>query len=398
MSTWSPDDQEEVIVLTTKKPTPRWLRILLKALAVLLALALVVAGFFAWRYFSVQQRLKRDLTAVIQEEEHIRSLGGINAISDLLDPKAPYSWRFRYLSSIRERKGRPEPEVLVKSVDYDGVNARVHLTLDGVRQFRHYRLYAGKDWRRAPFVAKGWGYKQTLEDVGGFELVYWDEDKDFAQRLATDLPDLERLLQGLTLTPSSQRIIIIPQELGELVRQGKQADGVILNSPYVDLIAVPPEGVSTEELLRAELAKTILAEARKQTPVISQLPGAVRVQNAIDDVLAWQWAAGDVPDEVIAEWARALKGYWASPVTGLSPELITKLPPDAPDTAARLMMALLLRKEGVDALLALSAALPQAASWDDAYQQAVGKTASQVEQAARAWAAHLDGAPSQGNE
>jgi len=47
MSQWSPEDQEEVLILSTKKPAPRWLRILLKILAVLLALGVIAAGVIA---------------------------------------------------------------------------------------------------------------------------------------------------------------------------------------------------------------------------------------------------------------------------------------------------------------------------------------------------------------
>jgi hypothetical protein len=381
---WSPDDQEEVIVLTTQKPKPRWLRILLILLAVLLGIAVIVAGVVAWQYWSVHQRLQKDLTVVIQEEEHIRSLGGINAVADMLDPRAPDTWRFRYLSSVRARKGRPEPEIQVEQVDYDGFNARVTLLVDGLRQHRHYRLYAGQDWRRSPFTATGWGDKQTIEDAGGFEIIYWDEDETFARSLAADLPALAALMTGAGLLPApGGRVIIIPQELGDLLHPAQRTEGLVLNSPHVDLIDVPPEGLTTEQMLRARLGIRLMADARQNAPASSNLPGAARVQQAIDEVLGWHWAAGQVPDEVVADWAATLDGHWVSPVTGLPPDLIAQLPPDAPDAAARLMMTWLLRQHGPDALLTLSSALPDAANWDDAYQQAAGLTADQVEQAAR---------------
>ena len=384
MSYWSPDDQEEVIVLSTKKPAPRWLRILLIALAVVAGLALIVAAVVGWQYYSVHQRLQKDLTQVIREEEHIRSLGGINALGDILDPRAPRSWRFRYLSSVRARKGHPEPDIQVEKVTYDGINVRVELLVDDLRQYRHYRLYAGKDWRRSPFIAKGWGYKQTIEDAGGMELVYWDEDETFAQSLATDLSVLADWMKAAGLAPAPDgRVIIIPQELGDLLHPAQRTQGLVLNSPHVDLIDVPPEGLTVEQMLRERLGHRILADARQYTLDSSDLSGAVRVQNAIDEVLAWQWAAGDVPDTEVVDWAKILKGHWVSPVTGLPPELIAQLPPDAPDIAARLMMTWLLREKGPDALLTLSAALPDAASWDEVYQQAAGLTAEQVEQAAR---------------
>ena len=388
MSTWSPEDQEEVLVLSTKNPTPRWLKIILKALVVLLALALLVASVVAWRYYAVHQRLKKDLTAVIQEEEHIRSMGGINAVNDMLDPRAPRSWRFRYLSSVRARKGLPEPEIQVESVGYDGINARVELLANGVRQYRHYRLYTGKDWRRAPFVATGWGYKQSIDDAGGFQLIYWDEDAAFAQELADDLPGLTTLMQGLGLTPAVGKLIIIPQELGDLVHPAEKTSGLVINSPHVDLIDAPPPGLTPQQMLRVELGKRIVADARERTPVTSHLPGAARVQNAIDEALAWQWATGDVPDAILAGWANKLKGHWVSPVTGLPPDLITELPPDAPDAAARLMMTWLLRTKGPDALLALSAALPDAAGWDDAYQRIAHISALEVEEAAQSLMKH----------
>jgi len=187
---------------------------------------------------------------------------------------------------------------------------------------------------------------------------------------------------GLTPAPDG-RVIIIPQELGDLLHPAQRTQGLVLNSPHVDLIDVPPEGLTVEQMLRERLGHRILADARQYTLDSSDLSGAVRVQNAIDEVLAWQWAAGDVPDTEVVDWAKILKGHWVSPVTGLPPELIAQLPPDAPDIAARLMMTWLLREKGPDALLTLSAALPDAASWDELYQQAAGLTAEQVEQAAR---------------
>ena len=386
MSYLSPEEQEQVLVLTTKKPMSRWLQVLLKILAVLLAVALVIAAVIGWRYYSVHQRLKKDLTEVIRTEEHLRALGGINAAADLIIPSASDSWRFRYLSSIRARKGRPEPKVQVQSVGYDGVNARVKVLVDGVRQFRHYQLYTGKDWRRAPFIAKGWGNKKTIEDAGGFKVIYWDEDEAFAQALAADLPDLVQLMRGAGLTPASSDLAIVPGEFGELARPAQEMDGIVLNSPHVDLIPETPGGLSAQQMLRLSLAGEIVGEARKQVLVTSDLPGAARLQNAIDDVLAWHWAAGEIPAVTLAAWRDEMKGHWVSPATGLPPDLITQLPPDAPDAAARLMMAWLLRKEGPDALFALSASLPDAKTWDEAYDQAVGKTAAQVEQAAAAMA------------
>jgi len=394
MSYLSPEEQEQVLVLTTKKPMSRWLRVLLKILAALLAVAILIAGVIGWRYYSVHQRLKKDLTEVIRNEEHLRSLGGINAAADLIMPNAPDSWRFRYLSSIRARKGRAEPDIRVQSVGYDGVNARVEVLVDGVKQFRHYQLYAGKDWRRAPFIAKGWGYKKTIEDAGGFKIVYWDEDKSFAQALAADLPDLVQQISGLGLTPASTDLAIVPREFGDLARPAQEMDGIVLNSPHVDLIPETPGELSPQQMLRLALAREIIAEARKQTLITSDLPGAVRVQNAIDDVSAWHWAVGEIPDETLAAWSGELKGHWVSPASGLPSNLVTKLPPDAPDTAARLMMAWLLHEEGPAALLTLSAALPHAQTWDEAYEQVAGKTAAQVEQAAQEMIQRYDGAPS----
>ena len=383
-----PPEEEQVLILSTKKPMSRWLRMLLKILAALLAAALIFAGVIGWRYYAVHRRLKKDLTTVIRTEEHLRSLGGINAAADLIAPNAPDSWRFRYLSSIRARKGRPEPEIRVQSVGYDGVNARVAVDVDGVRQFRHYQLYAGTGWRRAPFIANGWGYKHAIENAGGFKIIYWDEDEAFARTLAADLPALVQQMHDTGLTPASANLAIIPREFDDLARPARAMDGIVLNSPHVDLIPETSAELSPRQMLRLALADEIVAEARKQALVSSDLPGAARVQRAIDDVLIWQWAAGEIPVDVIAAWGQELKGHWASPVTGLPPNLITELPPDAPDAAARLMMTWLLRKEGPDALFALSASLPDARTWDEAYDQAAGKTAAQVEQAARELALH----------
>jgi hypothetical protein len=257
-----------------------------------------------------------------------------------------------------------------------------------VRQYRHYRLYLGRDWRRSPFIAKGWGNKQTIEDVGGFELVYWDEDEAFARTLVDDLPALVAAMQQLGLAPAIDKLMIIPQELGDLVRPAKRVQGLVINSPHVDWVDVPLPGLTSQQALRAQLNRRIMVDARAQTPVDSPLPGAARVQSAIDEIFAWQWAVGDVPADRIEAWTATLKGHWVSPVTGLTPSLITELPPDAPDAAARLMMAWLLRKDGVDALSSLSAALPGATSWDDVYARIAGLTAAQVEQLVHQWMQH----------
>ena len=387
------DDQEEVIVLTTKRATPPWLRILLIFLAILLALGLVVAGVISWRYHVVHQRLKRDMAVLIQEEEHIRSLGGINAVDDIIDPRAAKSWRFRYLSSVRARKGRSAPEIQVLKVDYDGFDARAELMVDGVRQYRHYRLYGSRDWRRAPFIATGWGYKQSIARPGSFEIIYWDEDEAFAQELAANLPELQRMMQQLGLAPANTKLMIIPQEFGDAARPAQKTRGWVLNSPHVDMIDPPLPALTPPQMLRVALAKGVIDGARAQMDSKQQLPGAARVQSAIDEILAWQWAVDDVPAAVIAGWNKTLGGYWVSPATGLPPQLLTVLPPDAPDAAARLMMAWLLREKGPDALLALHAALPTATTWDEAYEAATGLKAAQVEELTRQWLVSAQSGP-----
>ena len=385
MSYWSFNDQEEVIVLTTHKPTPRWLRIIMILLAAILALGILAALIIAARYYVVQQRLKKDLTGIIQSEEEVRALGGINAMDDIVDTEAPDSWRFRYLSSIRARKGRSVPQIQVTKVGYDGFNARVTLLVDGALQYRHYRLYEGHNWRRYPFDATGWGHKKTIEDVSGFDIIYWDEDEEFAQELADDLPNLAMQMQQLGLNRPATKLMIIPQEFGDLVHQAKQTEGLKLNSPHVDWIDAPLADLTPQQMIRAELGRRIITDARKQSPIDSDLPGGMRVQDAIDEILAWNWAVGDVPDIKISDWTATLKGKWVSPIMGLPPDLITKLPPDSADAAARLMMAWVLREKGPDALLALSAALPEAANWDDVYQPTAGLSAFQVEERTRQW-------------
>ena len=380
-------DEEEVLILTTRQSLPRWLRWLLQALAVLTGIALVVLAFIGWRYYSVQRQVKRDLAAFIAHEEEVRALGGINAAPDLIVSNAPANWRFRYLSSIRARKDRPLPDLTLEKVDYDGQSARAYLRVNGVRQFRKYQLQEG-EWRRAPFQATGWGEKQVLPLPVGVEIVYWDEDEAFAQSLANDIPRLLTVLQALGLSPTaaSHRLIIIPAEFGDLVRPARRITGMVVNSPHVDLIPQAPGNLTSEEELRLALAREWLTDARDAAPQLSTLPGAPRVYAAMDEVLAWAWAVGGVSDAAVADWAEQLKGEWVSPVTGVPPDLITKLQPNAGELAARLMMTYILRQEGVDALIALSEALSTAQSWDEAYGQAVGKTALQVEEAARAMA------------
>lgn len=367
-----PDDQEEVIILSTRKPLARWLRLAAKAAAVLLALGIIAAGVLGWRYYAAQQRLKQDLTRIIREEEHLRALGGVNALSDILDPRAARSWRFRYHSSVVARKGHPEPAITVEAVAFDGADARVQLQVNGVDQYRHYHLYGSQDWRRTPFVATGWGEKHTRQDVPGFEIIYWDNDSALAQIMAEHLPDLQALMQPLGLTPVTTRWAIIPQEFGDLMHHSRTAEGMVLNSPYVDWIDLPPAGLTPQQVLLAEMGKKIMRDARQETPVQSDLPGAARVQAAIDELLVWHWVAGAPPADILADWAKSLNGRWVSPATGLTPDLLTQLPPEAPDAAARLMMTALLQAQGPDALLRLSAALPQASSWDQAYRQATG--------------------------
>ena len=387
-------DEEEILVLTTRQPMPRWLRLLLQALAILAGAALLAGAFIGWRYYSVQQRVKRDLAEFIAHEEELRALGGVNAAPDLIIPHAPDAWRYRYLSSIRARKGRPIPDLALEKVDYDGESARAYLRVDGVRQFRQYQLEQGA-WRRAPLIATGWGEKQVLPLPEGLEIIYWDEDDAFARGLAEDLPRLLTVMQALGIAPAAEghRLVIIPKEFGDLVHTGMRVTGVIINSPHVDLIPQEAGALTPEQELRLALARKLLSDARKAAPTTSQLPGAARIQDAIDEVMAWAWAVGGVSDAAVADWAAQLKGEWASPVTGLPPDLITKLQPNASDAAARLMMAYLLRKAGVDALIALNEAMTTADAWDEAYGQAVGKTALQVEEAARTWAQSPDAPP-----
>ncbi len=381
MSYLSPE--EEVIVISTQKPMRRWLQILLKSLAVLAALAAVIAAVIGWRYYAVHRQLERDLAEVVRQEEYVRALGGINAAPDMLDPRAPDSWRFRYLSSVRARRGLSEPEVVVESVDYDGANARVHLLVDGVAQVRHYRLYAGRDWRRAPLEARGWGLQQRTTLTSGVEMVFWDKDEVFARNLMADLPGLMEAMQRMGLDFPTQRIAIVPQEFDDLVHRARVGMALIVNSPHVDFIAAARD-LSPQQQLRLALAQQVIREARDQSPITSELPAAQRLQLAMDDVLAWHWAVGDVSRARLTVWADKMKGQWVSPITGLPPTVVAELPPDAPDIAARLMMVWLLRESGPDALFALHHALTASDSWDEAYEVVAGLQAEQLEGAARA--------------
>ncbi len=377
-------DEEAVLVLTTRQPMPRWLRVTLQILGVLTVVTLLVAAGVGWRYYAVQQRVKNDLAVVIGDEEDIRVLGGVNAAYDFMLNTAPDSWRYRYLSSVRARQGHPRPALVLESVQYDGDTARVQLSVDGVLQLRSYELVQGK-WLRAPFQATGWGEKKELVLPEGVTIIYWQQDEDFANTLAEDIPQLLVLMQamGLSPTPEAHRLLIIPNEFGDLVRPGEKVTGIVLNSPHVDWIPQSPGNLSAEEEIRLVLARKILADARKAMPASSTLPGAFRIQSAIDEVLAWKWALGEVSQEAISDWATQLKGEWVSPTMGLPSDLITKLQPDAPDVAARLMMTYLLRKAGIETLVALNTAMASAQSWDEAYGQVVNKTAWQVEEAAR---------------
>ena len=377
-------DEEEVLILSTRPSLPRWLRWFLYGVGILVSSALLVGAFVGWRYYSIQQRVKKDLAEFIAYEEEVRALGGINAAPDLLVDDAPNAWRYRYLSSIRARKERPITDLVLEKVDYDGTSARAYLQVDGIRQFRQYRLQQGV-WRRAPFLATGWGPKQVLPLPEGIEIIYWEEDKTFAQQLATDVPKLLAVLQALGLEPTAEthRLVIIPSEFGERVRSAQKFRGIVINSPHVDLIPQEPGSMTPEQELRLALARKVLMDAWRSSPAQGQLPGTARVQAALIEVLGWAWAVGEVSNDAVVDWAAQLKGEWVSPVTGVPPDLITKLQPNAGEMAARLMMTYLLRKEGADALIALNSALATARTWDDAYTQAVGKTAREVEEAAR---------------
>ena len=384
--------EEEVIILSTQKPVRRWLRIALKILAVLAALAAVIAAFIGWRYYAVHKQLKHDLTQVIRQEEHVRALGGINTAPDMLIPNAPDSWRFRYISSVRARRGLDEPTIEVKSVDYDGRNARVHLLVNGIDQYRHYHLFSGKDWRRAPFEAKGWGQRQRLGNADSFQIIYWDNDEAFAQELDADLPHLAAQMHSMKLVPTTHKLNIIPQEFDDLVHPAHVGKGLTLNSPHVDIIPASNQ-LSPQQLIRLDLAQQLMHGAHAQDVQKSTLPGASRVRLALRELLAWHWAAGDVSDEAVTAWAQTLKGRWVSPITGLPPTAITELPPDAPDAAAHLMMAWMLRTQGPNALIALDNALNQHDTWDALYQELLGLQAVQVEAAAQALAAQPEAAP-----
>jgi len=382
MSYWPAESQENVQVLSTHSPRSRWIRALFKIVGVLMALALIGGAVIGWRYYTVQQRLKRDLTMFVRSEEHIRALGGVNAVPEILLPGAPYRWWYRYEASVEARKGRSEPTMQVKSVKYDGVNARVRLTVDEVAQYRHYRLVNHR-WRRAPFEATGWGVKHDLTSDDGLKIVYWDKDASFARDLAANLPDLASKMAGVGLNPPGTALLIIPKELDVLVRPARLEKGWVLNSPHVDLVPQAPGALSPEQELRLALAQRIFRDARNQHPVHSDLSGANRLQNAIDDVLAWQWAAGGVSDAAVSAWADTLKGYWVSPARGLNSDMMTKLPPEAPDAAARALATSVLRSRGEPGLFALSDALTDAKSWDEAYKQALGISMAEAEEAAR---------------
>ena len=377
-------DEEEVLVLSTDRPMPHWLKRALQALGILLFLGLLVGALVGWRYVAVRQKVKQDLARVIGHEEEIRAMGGVNAAQELVLPTAASTWRFRYLSSVRARQGRPIPDLVLEKVTYDGEHARVFLQVDGLAQQRAYQLYRGA-WRRAPFQASGWGARQEEALPEGVTLVYWETDADFAQALTQDVPSLLAIVQalGLAPTPQAHRLVILPQEFGDHVRPGQKVTGLVINSPHVDWIPQEPGTLGPVQELRLALARAMLTDARKAQGGTSVLPGAARIQAGMDEVMAWAWAVGGVTDDAVWDWSKQLKGEWVSPAQGLPPELMAKLQPNAPEIAARLMMTVLYQREGLEALVALNAAMQTATTWDEAYDLVAGLSESQLEVLAR---------------
>ncbi len=362
-----------------------------------IALALVVLTFAALLAVFVRREMaqrreamRADLEAFIRQEEQARAFGLRNQAARLIAAGVSWEWWVNYLNSFAQPGEEPRPrDVQVADMQFDGEGALVTLTVNGHKQLRYYRL-VGQSWRRAMLpVERVWGTRRfAVEPLDGLNVIYRPPDRAFAQQVARDLPALYASLAEWPEQPRAAQIEFEPRDVAPplIVAEEKR---IVLNSPLL----VPQDGLlSGEGAVRLALAAALLDQADGTDESALSLPllNASRFLEAARTVVAMHWALSpEEQEQQLQAWQEGL-GEWLSPfeaVVSLDPGQSAAVLIRRTDMAAYLTAEYIYQVHGPQTLAALVRRLPRADTWDDVFQDVLGRSRADLEREVAAFVA-----------
>lgn len=357
----------------------------------LLSIAVVVLGAAGtagtrWWLDNRREAMRRDIRAVIEQEEQARSFGLQERASDFVASDISRTWWDAYRNTFRQRRTRAPVDLTLESVTFDDAGALVAVQLDGYTQLRQYRL-VGRQWRRAPLPENLWsGERQILPLDDDTHLMFRPRDRVFAEDLAQDLP---ALLATMDTWPDGgprfHQIEILANELQPaLISSGDVR--IEINSPLL----VPYDGrLGGTAAVRFALASTLAWQNTSVADDLQPLPGASRMLSAVKTITALHWALTEAEQTRFREdWRAWLDGEWASPFF----TDIHSIEEDLSDEQVRAEFAALLTADyiysigGKQALTDILAGMTESNSWDEILQMTLDRNTITLEREADAYA------------
>lgn len=381
MFKWESEEDRQTLVAPPAPGRPwRPRRLWLVLLAGLVLLGMAGLALLRGRLAERQQAMRQDVAAFVEREERARLFGQRDLAPELVAPGVPRSWYSDYLETFVPADEARPLDLTIEDVTFDGTGALVTLRLDGRTQARYYRL-AGREWRRAPLPNAAWGAAlMTAGLPNDRTVVFRPRDAAFARSVARDLPALFDQLARWPGELGLEQIEIEPTEFHEalVLDEGTR---IILNSP---LLVPLDEELDGEATVRLALAEALFQRAGPEPVTIPPLPGSDRFVSAAKTVAISRWS---LPAEAQAsrreEWRSRLHGQWLSPFFGVwitqGDETVAPAPPQQAEAAALLVADFIHRAAGPQALATVIRELLGAATWDQVFQDTLGRPTITVE-------------------
>lgn len=355
----------------------------------MIVLVLAVRGADLWQQRRVAgERSRKALQQVIAQEVEFRRTGNVEAYLLLLDPDADPTWRQRQARSLTEL---PLPVVgaelpVIEHWEFNDDAAMVELWFAGPpasRETRFYRLVEG-EWRRTPPVPAFWGERMAA-DAPGVHFVFRRADAVAVREAVAALTAAyrqgnRRALAGERLTveivpggaiayDGRENRLTLPSLRGVPLPVGVSAGGPLLwllSHPVVDRLLDPGNAARYHYLNSTQL----LQDHLRYWSVRQMAPLPTHWQTQMEDALRTAEQEGmlvspRVVDLLAASRTQAHLAYYA----------------------AMTMADYVAEQYGAEGLLRLERVLTQTASWEQAFQIALGVRVGTFEQGWREYLA-----------
>ncbi len=368
----------------TPPPPQRTRRGFYLVIAALVVIGVVIAGVVVWRFREREAILTADLLGQIRVEESARRVGDRSRIPDLIAPGLPRAWRDRFNAQFQSPDAELTPvDIVIETVEFTGVQARVTVRMGAQRQRRAYEQTA-QGWRRVPLPITDETFgRVVIGRNAGVELYKRESDSAFAETLAADIPALWEDIHAWNGTPQSTMLAnfieIRPEEFSPgLLEVEASPPRIVVNSPQV--VALPAQWTTGgDSAVRAAVAQGMWSLLPPPRLNSVNLPGGNRFVRTLHTVWALRWALP--PEEytaLTAQWlAQSRKDTWHTPF--FPPSTVRGEPdPFAPTAADAALLAAADRLAGSMVHPVpprrIRLALEQASHWDAFLASVVGQT------------------------